>query len=325
MQLPNNWITGVVSAVSVDKHDNVWVLHRPRDTAEPLRAKAAPSVLEFDSSGKFLQAWGWPTTKELWPGREHCMYVDSDDNVWIGGTWRSATESDDYIQKFSPQGKLLLQIGMPNASKGPRDTANVHGAADLFVYAKTREVFVADEGNLRLIVYDADSGRFKRMWAGSGDAPPEKLPEAPPAGAAAPPANAPKPRTWGATHAVQVSNDDIVYLGDRANRRIQLFSLDGKLLREVPDVYASGITFSRDPEQRYMYVSDSTGNGIEQILVMDRRNLTVISRFGKEGTGPGEFQGPHVLAVDSKNNLYVTEVAPGNRLQKFLFMGFTSL
>jgi sugar lactone lactonase YvrE len=296
LKLPNNWVMGVVSAVAVDRHDNVWILHRPRDVAEAQRANMAPSVLEFDSSGKFLQAWGWPVTKELWPGREHCMYVDADDNVWIGGTWRSEKESDDYIQKFDSKGKLLLQIGQPNASKGPTDTANVHGAADLFVYAKTREVFVADEGNLRLIVFDANTGAFKRMWTGAGS-------------------------PWGATHAVQVSDDGIVYVGDRANRRIQLFSVDGKFLKEVTDVYASGLTFSRDPEQRFMYIADSTGSGVEQIVVMDRKNLTVVSRFGKEGTAPGEFQGPHVMSVDSKNNLYVTEVAPGNRLQKFLFKG----
>jgi hypothetical protein len=321
LKLPNNWTLGVVSAVAVDKHDNVWVLHRPRDVPEAQRVNSAPSVLEFDASGKFIQAWGWPTTKEVWPLREHCMYVDGDDNVWIGGTWRTATESDDYIQKFSPSGKLLLQIGQPNASKGPRDPVNVHGAADLFVYDKTHEVFVADEGNLRVIVYDTNTGAFKRMWAGFGETPPEKLPD-PPARGAAPPASTGEPRAWGAVHSIHVSNDGIVYVGDRANRRIQLFSLDGKYLREMTNVYSSGMAFSHDPAQQFIYDADSTGSGVEQILVIDRKTLTPLSRFGKEGTAPGEFQGPHVLAVDSKNNLYVTEVAPGNRLQKFLFKGF---
>jgi len=119
-----------------------------------------------------------------------------------------------------------------------------------------------------------------------------------------------------------VSNDGTVYVGDRANRRIQLFSRDGKFLKEATDVYASGIALSTDANQRFMYVADSTGDGIEQVLVMDRKTLTLVSRFGKEGTAPGEFRGPHVMAVDSKNNLYVTEVAPGNRLQKFVLKSF---
>ena len=60
LKLPNNWVMGIVSAVALDKHDNVWVMHRPRTVPEDQKAHAAPSVLEFDANGKFLQAWGWP-------------------------------------------------------------------------------------------------------------------------------------------------------------------------------------------------------------------------------------------------------------------------
>jgi DNA-binding beta-propeller fold protein YncE len=335
LKLPNNWIMGVVSAVAVDKHDNVWVMHRPRDIPEAQRSKTAPSVLEFDASGKFIQAWGYPTMKDqLWPGREHCMWVDQGDNVWIGGTWRAENQSDDYLQKLTPQGKLILQIGKPNSSTGPRDMINMNGPADVFVYEKTKEVFVGDEGNLRVAVYDANTGKFKRMWTAFGEMPPEKLPvrqAAPPAAPgtpAAPPkleTEGPGPRTWGNVHSVQVSNDDTVYVADRANRRIQVFTLDGKYVTQVfinragpASATASGISFSRDPEQRFMYVSDF---GNHRIVVMDRKSLTVLYQFGKEGTAPGDMRGPHILAVDSKNNLFVTEVEPGNRLQKFVYKG----
>ena len=283
---------------------------------------------------------------QLWPIQEHCMYVDDKDNVWIGGTGRPTTgpdagKSDDYLQKLTTGGKLILQIGQPNASKGPRDTVNMHGPADVFVYPKTNEVFVADEGNLRVIVYDATTGAFKRMWAGTGDQPPEKLPgrggaaaaPAAPAGggAAAPPpapvreTTGPGPRPFASVHAVQVSNDDLVYIADRANSRVQVFSLDGKYLKQLfinrtgaSNATASGITFSRDPEQRFMYVSDY---GNHHVFVVDRKSLEILYQIGKEGTAPGDFRGPHIMAVDSKNNLYVTEVDPGNRLQRFIYKG----
>jgi hypothetical protein len=345
LKLPNNWVMGIVSAVAVDKHDNVWVMHRPRTVPDyEKKTNVAPSVLEFDAKGKFVQAWGWPTTKELWPIQEHCMYIDDKDNIWIGGTGRPTTgpdagKSDDYLQKFSPQGKLLMQIGQQSASKGPQDMVNMHGPADVFYYAKTNEVFVGDEGNLRVIVYDADSGKFKRMWAGSGEAPPEKLPvrgrgAAAPGGGAgaadaapAPPAatTGPGPKTFASTHAVQVANDGMVYVADRANSRIQVFTLEGKYVTQVfinrgakSNATASGITFSRDPEQRFMYVTDYGNN---HVYVMDRKSLDVLYRFGNEGTAPGDFRGPHIMAFDSKNNLYVSEVDPGNRLQRFLYKG----
>src|SRR5262245_60900529 len=71
--LPNNWITGQGSAVAVDKHDNVWIIHRPRYIPADKRANAAPAVMEFDSTGKFIRGWGGPspTNEYDWPDQEH--------------------------------------------------------------------------------------------------------------------------------------------------------------------------------------------------------------------------------------------------------------
>jgi hypothetical protein len=180
-QVPNNWVVGQLPSVSVDKHDQVWILHRPRLLPEELRKRAAPPVLEFDANGKFVNAWGGPGTGYDWPGFEHGIYVDLKDNVWVGGSGPQVTApgtpSDDFMLKFDHNGRFLLEIGRPASSGGNHDTKNFNKAADIFVYAKTNEAFIADGyGNRRLIVVDADTGAFKRMWGAFGNPPEDPKP-----------------------------------------------------------------------------------------------------------------------------------------------------
>jgi DNA-binding beta-propeller fold protein YncE len=129
-------------------------------------------------------------------------------------------------------------------------------------------------------------------------------------------------------HGILVSDDGIVYVADRANRRLQLFTPDGKYLTQMflnrtgpsPDS-VSGLAFSPDRAQTYLYLSDF---GNSHIAVVDRKTLTILYQFGTRGAEPGNFQGIHHIAVDSKGNLYAVEVAPGSRAQKFLFKGFSA-
>jgi len=85
-KIPNNWTLGHVASVAVDRRDHVWLLHRPNTIPEDRRGRAAPPVLEFDASGKFLNAWGGPGTGYDWPDSEHGIAVDYRDHVWIGGS-----------------------------------------------------------------------------------------------------------------------------------------------------------------------------------------------------------------------------------------------
>ena len=199
---------------------------------------AAPPVLEFDTAGKLLASWGGPADGYDWPEREHGIFVDAKDFVWISGNggWPRPTapgSGDDMILKFTTAGKLVMQIGKRGQSKGNTDTDNVHQPADVFVHAATNELYVADGyGNQRVVVFDADTGKFKRMWGAFGNAPPAAMAPNPPT---------PQPnraartarRSSACVHAVKVSRDGVVYVADRTNNRIQVFTTAGKFVKQV--------------------------------------------------------------------------------------------
>ena len=139
--LPNNWVVGHVASVAVDRRDHVFLLHRPNTIPEDKRKDAAPPVLEFDASGKYVNAWGGPGTGYDWPDSEHGIAVDYKDNVWIGGSAPIAPSlrdlDDDMLLKFDSKGKFLMQIGGRSVSKGNGDTRSVLQSADDFVWAFT--------------------------------------------------------------------------------------------------------------------------------------------------------------------------------------------
>src|SRR6266446_5972414 len=163
-KLPGKWIMAIVSSTWIDEQDHLWVLQRPNTLSAEEKPKAAPPVLEFDAQGNFIQAWGGPGAGYDWPETEHGIYIDPKGFVWIGGNG-----NDDQILKFTKAGKFVMQIGKGGQKKTNSDTKNLWEPADVFVYAKTNELFVADGyGNKRIIVFDADTGAFKRMWGAFG-------------------------------------------------------------------------------------------------------------------------------------------------------------
>ena len=190
--VPDNWVLGEVSSIAVDSRDHIWVLHRPRSIPAEKRANAAPPVLEFDTSGKLLSSWGGDGDGFDWPEREHGISVDAKGFVWISGNggWPKPSpggSTDDMILKFTNAGKFVMQIGKRGQSKGDADTMNVHQPADVFVHASSNELYVADGyGNHRVIVFDAESGKFKRTWGAFGGKPEPPAPAGPQASGAAP-------------------------------------------------------------------------------------------------------------------------------------------
>jgi len=333
-KLPAKWVFGQVSSVSIDTQNHAWILQRPTSVRDDQKGKIAPPVLEFDEAGNFVQGWGGPGEGFDWPEIEHGIYVDPKGFVWIGGNGKT----DNHLLKFTKAGKFVMQIGRKGQSKGNKDTQNVNQAADTFYYAKTNELIVADGyGNSRIIIFDADTGAFKRMWGAFGKEPDtlparQKVPEG---------LRIPAKEETGAgpeqfdrpVHAARVSNDGLVYVSDRGGKRVQVFTLDGKYVTqtfvdrwcEAPHCgngqTVASTAFSHDPEQRFLYVASRSP---ARVWVLDRKTLEPLDSFGRPGVAPGEFYVLHHMNVDSKGNLYVTEVQDGKRAQKFVFKGLVT-
>jgi NHL repeat-containing protein len=325
--IPNNWVLGEVSSISVDSRDHIWVLHRPRSIPPDKRAQAAPPVLEFDTAGKLLGSWGGDGAGYEWPEREHGIFADAKGFVWISGNggWPKPTaegSGDDMILKFTNAGKLAMQIGHRGKSTGNTDTVNVHQPADLFVHAAANEVYVADGyGDQRVVVFDAGTGTFKRMWGAFGSTPTAAM--SPNPAVPLPNQGGPDgPPQFGLVHAVKVSNDGVVYVADRTNNRIQTFTTAGRFIRQVRLTpqgtvvpVPAGFAFSPDRKQRFLYVVDS---GPMRVAILDRETLAEIGTIGMRGPKPGDFDIVHHMAADSKGNLYTAEIVTNRRAQRFV-------
>ena len=288
--LPNNWILGQIGGLYVDPHDHVWIYNRPRtltneeaglegplpgvtdEKGQPINGlgqarvygsindccKAAPSVMEFDASGKLLRSWGGPADPGfiggkckaeagcIWPNSEHGIYIDHNDNVYISGSSAAATKGvpwtthaeggDGFILKFDMNGNFKMRIG--GTPKGPRramtyclgevsnETPLLYLAADMVVDPATNRLYVADGyGNRRVLIVDADTGKYIGHFGAYGNNPIDD------AGARA-------AGTWiedslkgnkkpaffrNPVHCVKIANDGKIYVCDRGNDRLQVF------------------------------------------------------------------------------------------------------
>jgi DNA-binding beta-propeller fold protein YncE len=326
--LPNKWLLGWTIGLWVDEQDHVWVVHRGsaglHDNEKGLElnppiaecCRSAPPVMEFDSDGKLLRHWGGPGQGYEWPESNHGIHIDYKGNVWIGGNGMK----DAHVLKFTKDGKFLMQVGRFGKNAGSNDTENFWRVAKIWVDPKANEAYIADGyGNKRVAVLDADTGKMKRYWGAYGNKPddtplPKYDPNAPPA-----------QQFRNPVHCVERAVDGLVYVCDRQGDRIQVFTAEGKFVKEqfyARNTLASGsvwdIAFSKDPQQRFMFLADGQN---EKIRVIVRETLEEITNFGDGGRQPGQFYGVHSIATDSKGNIYTTETYEGKRIQKFVYKG----
>jgi DNA-binding beta-propeller fold protein YncE len=322
-------VLGQVAGIAVnERNGHVWIVHRPAtllpDEWNPKEnrpythrcCKSAPAVIEFDREGKYVRGWtASGGTGFEWPKSEHGIHIDPEGNVWLAGN----ANEDNQILKFTPEGKFLLQIGRAGKSEGSNSRTQLGRPAHMVISGD--ELFVADGyGNRRVVVFDAKTGAYKRHWGAYGTQTPidDKLPNYDP--------NAPLSKSFGnPVHCVRVSNDNLVYVCDRQNNRIQVFSRDGQFRHEFRvevQTLANGSTWdmvlSHDPAQRYLYVADGA-NG--RIYILRRSDGRELGSFGRTGRMPGEFKWIHNIAIDRDGNLFTSEVGFGRRVQKFVRTG----
>jgi DNA-binding beta-propeller fold protein YncE len=324
--LPNHWIMGMTIGAWVDDQDHIWIIHRGAPTLHAneraLELKvgeccaSAPPVLVFDQAGNLVRAWGGPGQGYEWPESNHGIHVDYKGNVWIGGNGAK----DAHILKFTKEGKFLMQVGRHGGNKGSNDPGNFGRVAKIWVDPKTNEAYIADGYlNRRVAVLDADTGKMKRYWGAYGNKPEDGPngnydPKAPPS-----------TQFRNPVHCVERTHDDLVYVCDRQGDRVQVFRPDGTFVKEAwyaKQTLGSGSTwdlaFSKDPQQRFIYLADGTN---EKVRIILRETMEEITNFGDGGRQPGQFYGVHSIATDSKGNIYTTETYEGKRLQKFVFKG----
>jgi DNA-binding beta-propeller fold protein YncE len=321
--LPNKWILGQVAGVYVDKRDHVWIVQRPASLSErevgaaakPPISKccvSAPPVLVFNQDGEIVRSWGGPGAEYEWPASEHGIYVDGNDFVWIAGNG----PKDNQILKFTLDGKFVLQIGRAGQNKGSNDTRNLGSPADVAVDEAAREVYVADGyGNRRVVVFDSETGAYKRHWGAYGARPNDD-----PAPAYSP-TNPPSQQFGSPVHCLRITKDNLVYVCDRVNNRYQIFRKDGGFVSErffERDTLLSGsvsdLVFSNDAAQMFIFMVDGVNN---ELRIVDRKTARTLARIGRPGRMAGQFHVVHNIAIDSRGNLYTTEVNTGQRVQKF--------
>jgi DNA-binding beta-propeller fold protein YncE len=222
--------------------------------------------------------------------------------------------------KFSHDGKYLMTIGQPNQRRNSNSKTHFGRVAKISFDAKAGEAYFADGyGNRRIAVVDMATGSIKRFWGAYGNVPSDSNygrydPDKP---------LIPQFRT--PVHCAEPTNDGLVYVCDRVNNRIQVFQKDGKFVKEkqiAPRTLGDGavwdIAFSRDPQQKYMYLADGKN---ERVYVIDRQSLEILTQFGDGGRQPGQFFAVHSIATDSRGNIYTTETYEGKRVQKFVYKG----
>lgn len=314
--LPNDWVTGSVGGICVDKNDNVITVQRTADSNnltdhEKELARPSPPFIVFDPAGNVIKTWG---DYNVVPNGIHDCYVDYEGNIWVGGN------ADAIAQKYSPDGKLLLQIG--EKQKFDTDTGKQNGKplnasktllnrpSSFVVDPANGDVYITDGyGNRRVVVFDK-TGKFIRQWGrqatkediekGVGGVFEEVV------------------------HSIVMSKDGLLYVSDREGQRIQVFDKQGNFQKAITlprrradlpgKVEVYWVLLSRDADQKYMFVL--AGND-EAMHIVERKTGKIIESFGQSGHMAGQFSYLHSGAINSKNELFLAETITGRRVQKF--------
>lgn len=344
--LPETWMLGQVSGLSVDQYDYVWILQRPNslgrtDTglaASPPTAvccEPAPHVIRFSPKGKVDKAWGGPSNAPTvngvnqWPVNVHGLYVDANDTVWVAGNGKD----DHVVVNINFDGEFIKAIGERGATKGNMDKSTLGNPADMYLDATRNEVVVADGYiNARIAAFDVKKQQATYILGAYGKPPTGPTREgdfdqSQATQAQAQGVDVDNPVFGDIVHCINQDSEGYIYVCDRRNNRVQIFKREenGNITFQrnfavAPTTgglgSATDVAFS--PDETYLYIADMM-NG--RIWIYHRASLTLLGSIGKNGRYPGEFIWLHSIDTDSEGNLYTTEVNTGRRLQKFVLQG----
>jgi hypothetical protein len=354
---PLPWVTGEVAGTCVDSQDHVFTVNRgnlvsPETNANGPTAISSPTVIEFDSDGNVVNAWNPKGTQ----AQIHGCFVDYQDNVWIGGN------GDGIVEKWTHDGSTqLLQIGVKGMCDNPTNPSAVppvpapggtcgnsggnplanqshtllNEPANVWVdpgpdpqTGQRGSIYIADGyGNHRVVVFSAN-GTYLRQWGSVAGTVNNPLTDSLGKFASG---------DGGHPHCVVGGNDGLIYVCDRADDRIEVFTKSGDPnrlpVRVIPVVPGTGQTlgiggvpglgtagsawdlrFTNDPEQTYMFEIDG---GNEIMHTMNRVLGSIVADLGQPGHQAGQFTFLHSNTVDSKGNVYTGETINGRRVQKF--------
>jgi DNA-binding beta-propeller fold protein YncE len=319
LKLPEGTNFGEVSGVAVNSRGHVFVFTRSNSAAGPAYAPAAAQLLEFGPKGQFVREigkglYGWSFA--------HTVRVDRDDNVW------AVDKGSDMVVKFNPAGRVTMVFGRrresADAETGPWERADPPLAPVDGLFRQPTDVAWDSEGNTyisdgyvnsRVAKYDRN-GDWVKSWGERGTGPGQfRLP-----------------------HAIAVDRQNNVYVGDRSNRRIQVFDGDGRFLRmftiDVPVPPGTRPVNGNTPTgtaaanaigapnsicitpgaNQVMFVGESTFPGRLFKVSLDGKVMGVIGRSGRLLK---QFSGVHQIACPSEREIYVAETSNW-RVQKLV-------
>jgi outer membrane protein assembly factor BamB len=321
-KLPDGVNFGEVSGVAVNSKGHVFVFTRSNSANGPAYGPAAAQLLEFDPTGKFVREigkglYGWSFA--------HTVRIDRNDNIW------AVDKGSDMVIRFNPQGRVVWVFGRRTESADdeahPWEPVNPPRPPVNGRFRQPTDVAWDSEGNIyitdgyvnsRVAKYSKD-GDWVKSWGEPGTGPGQ----------------------FNTPHAIVIDRNDNVYVGDRGNRRVQVFNTDGKLLRmftvDVPvppgtvPVYGNTPTGANSgigapnslcipPGSQVLFLGESTYPGRLFKLTLEGKVLGVI---GRSGRNLKQFSGVHQLACPSETEVYAAETSNW-RVQKLLLRPQTS-
>lgn len=344
--LPNRWSMQQVTGLYVDHLDHVWFLNRGNAAegdeiggdGDPRRIDCCirgPELIELDQDGNVVNAWGGPGYHPRWPTNLQTVIADRDGFVWVGGT-----APQDSILKFTRGGELVWDFGHrpPEGVTLREDNTQTDVLANKGRFQldqDAREIYIINWK--RVLVYDADTGEFKRGWGGHGmplgEISNDPIPDYEWTGAPPPYEENFVPDL----HFIEISDDGLVYVGERGQNRIQIFRKDGSWIDDfhvaagtpgrgpgcggLRDTSAPPcgsmykLAISKDPGQKYLFVADGTNN---RVWIVERGSGETLGSFGGNGRYAGQLHWINAIGIDTRGNVYTGEVEQAKRIQKFV-------